>query len=218
MSAIENFADRARTVARTIVLPEGQDHRVITAAVKAVCDVCVTSSNALKIVKRLPQKNIFFIPDQNLGRYVAEQLPEKNVILNDGCCPVHAGVTAHQLLQMKSAHPNALVLTHPECREEVVALSDFVGSTADILSFATKSEGKEFIICTEMGIAYPLQMQNPNKQFFFVTDDFCCADMKLNTPEKILQVLKTQENEVLLDENLCASAMRPLNRMLELAQ
>ena len=173
-----------------------------TAELKSMSDVCVTSSNALKIVKRLPQKNIFFIPDQNLGRYVAEQLPEKNVILNDGCCPVHAAVTAHRLLQMKSAHPNALVLTHPECREEVVALSDFVGSTADILSFATKSEGEEFIICTEMGIAYPLQMQNPNKQFFFVTDDFCCADMKLNTPEKILQVLKTEENEVVLDENL----------------
>ena len=189
-----------------------------TAELKSMSDVCVTSSNALKIVKRLPQKNIFFIPDQNLGRYVAEQLPEKNVILNDGCCPVHAVVTAHRLLQMKSAHPNALVLTHPECREEVVALSDFVGSTAEILSFATKSEGEEFIICTEMGIAYPLQMQNPNKQFFFVTDDFCCADMKLNTPEKILQVLKTEENEVVLDENLCASAMRPLNRMLELAQ
>ena len=107
-----------------------------TAELKCRSDVCVTSSNAVKIVKNLPNKNIFFIPDRNLGSFVAEQVPEKNIIVNDGCCPIHAAVTAEQIKNKKDAHPEALVLTHPECEEPVLALSDFIGSTADIIKFA----------------------------------------------------------------------------------
>ena len=120
-----------------------------TAALKCKSDVCVTSSNAIKIVKALPNKNIFFIPDKNLGSFVAKQVPEKNIILNDGCCPIHAKITAAQIQREKQAHPNALVLTHPECEAEVVEMSDFVGSTAEIIDFAKESSSKEFIVCTE---------------------------------------------------------------------
>ena len=189
-----------------------------TAELKCLSDVCVTSSNALKIVRDLPNQNIFFIPDENLGRFVASKIPEKNVILNDGCCPIHASVTLSQLTSMKAAHPNALVLTHPECREEIVALSDYVGSTAELITFTQQNDAEEYIICTEEGIAYPLQLHNPGKRFYFVSQEICCADMKLNTPEKILQVLRTGENEVILDKELMARAMVPLTKMLEMTK
>lgn len=186
-----------------------------TAALKCDSDICVTSSNAVKIVKSLPNKNIFFIPDENLGRYVAKQVPEKNIILNKGFCPIHNSVTAQELLTAKAAHPDALTLAHPECREEVLALSDYIGSTAGILSFAASSDCGEFIICTEEGVGYPLRIKNPEKQFYFVKQDFCCPDMKLNTPEKLLNVLITEENEITVDEDLRKRALLPLDRMLE---
>ncbi len=189
-----------------------------SAELKRASDVCVTSSNALKIVARLENKNIFFIPDGNLGRFVKEKVTDKNIILNDGCCPVHAKIEREQLLKMKAAHPEALVLTHPECREEIVKNSDFIGSTADIIKFAKESKAKEFIICTEEGVSYPMQRDNPDKKFYFVTDDFICKDMKLNTLDKILHVLKTEENEVFVDLELAKAAMKPLDRMLELAK
>lgn len=187
-----------------------------TAELKCHSDVCVTSSNAVKIVKALPNRNVFFIPDENLGRFVQGQVPEKNVILNDGCCPIHAAVSAEQLKAMKEKYPDALVLTHPECREEIVALSDYVGSTAEILSYANGSENKQFIICTESGVGYALEQKRPDHEFIFVTDPFCCADMKLNTPEKVLRVLETEENEVLVSDEKRKRALLPLDRMLEI--
>ena len=189
-----------------------------TAELKCHSDVCVTSSNAIKIVRDLPNRNIFFIPDENLGRYVAQQVPEKNIILNDGHCPIHHAITAEQLLSAKAAHPGALVLTHPECRSDILALSDVIGSTAEILQFAEKSEHTEFIVCTEDGVGYPLELLNPGKKFWFVTEQFCCADMKLNTPEKVLHVLRTGENEVFIDEEIRRRALLPLDRMLEMAK
>ncbi len=189
-----------------------------TAALKCCSDVCVTSSNAVKIVRSLPNRNIFFIPDRNLGSYVAKQLPEKNIILNDGCCPIHHSVTAEQLAAAKAAHPGAVVLTHPECQPDVLALSDYIGSTADILKFAAELDCSEFIICTENGVGYPLELNNPAKKFWFVTESFCCADMKLNTPEKVLHVLRTGQNEVFIDEETRRRALLPLDRMLELAK
>ena len=137
-----------------------------TAALKCQSDVCVTSSNAVNIVRSLPNKNIFFIPDRNLGRFVAKQVPEKNIILNDGCCPIHAAITAEQLMQIKDAHPNAPILIHPECEPELLAISDFIGSTAEIIDYATKSERNEFIICTESGVDYKLMTDNPAKKFY----------------------------------------------------
>lgn len=189
-----------------------------TAELKAQSDVCVTSSNAVKIVRNLPNHNIFFIPDRNLGRFVAEQVPEKNVMLNDGCCPVHVAISAKQVLEGKKRHPDALVLSHPECCEEVLALSDYIGSTADIISYASQSPRRTFLICTEDGVAYRLQQDNPDKRFYFPQTCPCCPDMKLNTPEKILYVLRTGENAVQVEEALRLRALVPLENMLKLAK
>ena len=189
-----------------------------TADLKCHSDICVTSSNAVKIVKNLPNKNIFFIPDKNLGSYVAEQVPEKNIILNDGYCPIHAALTVDDLKKTIEEHPMAKVLTHPECEREILELSDYIGSTADILKYANESEYGEFIICTEDGVGYPLKKNNPDKKFYFAGEQFKCMDMKLNTPEKLLHVLKTGENEIKVSKTKREKALLPLKRMLESAK
>lgn len=189
-----------------------------TAALKCQSDVCVTSSNAVNIVRSLPNKNIFFIPDRNLGRFVAKQVPEKNIILNDGCCPIHAAITAEQLMQIKDTHPNAPILIHPECEPELLAISDFIGSTAEIIDYATKSERNEFIICTESGVDYKLMTDNPAKKFYYPSPCPCCTDMKRNTLEAVLSVLEKEDNEVIVDRSVSERALRPLNKMLELGR
>ena len=189
-----------------------------TAELKCQSDVCVTSSNAVKIVKALPNKNIFFIPDKNLGRYVAKQVPEKNVILNHGYCPIHVKVSLEEVLQEKKLHPTALVLSHPECEENILNISDYIGSTAEIIDFAKQSEKDEFIICTEDGVEFELIKTNPNKKFYFTKTRPCCVDMKLNTLDKLLKVLETEENAIEVDEETRERALLPLNRMLELAK
>ncbi len=189
-----------------------------TAELKSKSDVCVTSSNAIKIVKSLPNKNIFFIPDKNLGRYVSEQVPEKNIILNDGCCPIHAKITAKQLMETKEKYPKAKVLSHPECDKEILALSDYIGSTAEIISYVEEAEDEEYIIVTEMGVLYRLREENPDKKFYFPNPEPCCADMKLNTLERILKVLETEENPIEMESEMREKALAPLEKMLELAR
>lgn len=189
-----------------------------TAEMKCQSDVCVTSSNAVKIVKNLPNKNIFFIPDENLGRYVAEQVPEKNVILNDGYCPRHKAITPEQVLRVKQKHPDALVLSHPECVKAVLKVSDYIGSTAGIIDYAHRTEEKEFIICTEAGVAYQLKKNDPDKSFYFVEPCPFCVNMKKNILEKVLNILETEENTVEVDEETRLKALLPLDRMLELAK
>lgn len=189
-----------------------------TAELKCQSDVCVTSSNAVRIIKALPNKNIFFIPDRNLGAFVAKQIPEKNIILNDGCCPVHARMTAEQVNQARDSHPDALVLSHPECEGSVLSLSDFIGSTAEIISFAKANGASEFIVCTEIGVDYKLISDNPDKHFYFPNPRPCCTDMKRNTLESVLSVLKNEDLAVEVSEDVRKRALIPLNRMLELAQ
>ena len=189
-----------------------------TAELKCQSDVCVTSSNAVKIVKALPNKNIFFIPDKNLGNFVKESISDKNIILNDGCCPIHAKITVSHLEKEKRKHPEALVLTHPECEKEILECSDYIGSTADIISFAKKSEADEFIICTEEGVNYKLVTDNPHKKFYFPNPKPCCQDMKLNTLENLVKCLEQEENVVEVSEEIRMRALVPLDRMLELAK
>lgn len=189
-----------------------------TAELKCKSDVCVTSSNAVKIVKALPNKNIFFIPDKNLGSFVAKQVPEKNIILNDGCCPIHARLTAAQIREQRELHPEALVLTHPECGPDVLALSDYIGSTADIIAFAKADTADEFIVCTESGVDFKLITDNPDKRFYYPNPRPCCADMKLNTLEAVLSVLEKEDKEVTVDEDIRQGALIPLERMLELGK
>lgn len=189
-----------------------------TADLKCKSDVCVTSSNAVKIVKALPNKNIFFIPDKNLGNFVKESVPEKNIVLNDGCCPIHAKISVSHLEEEKRKHPEALVLTHPECEKALLELSDYIGSTADIISYAKESAASEFIICTEEGVNYRLVKDNPNKRFYFPNPKPCCEDMKLNTLENLVKCLETEENVVEVSGEIRERALVPLNRMLELAK
>lgn len=189
-----------------------------TAEIKCYSDVCVTSSNAVKIVKALSNKNIFFVPDENLGRFVAEQVPEKNVILNDGFCHVHATITEDNIKEIKAKYPKALVAAHPECREEVLKHADYIGSTSGIIDYATKTDNEEFIIATECGVGYELKVNNPQKKFYFAGIKHFCPNMKLNSVEKILHVLQTGENEVIVSDEVREGALKPLNRMLELAK
>ena len=189
-----------------------------TAELKTHSDVCVTSANAVKIVKALPNKNIFFIPDKNLAHFIAEQVPEKNFVYNEGYCPIHEHMQIEEIKEAKAQHPAAEVLAHPECPKAVLAISDYVGSTSGIIDYATKSEKQEFIICTENGVRYKLEKDNPGKKFYFTETEPVCTDMKLITLEKVLHVLKTGENEVHLSEELRTDSRKPLEKMLELAK
>ena len=188
-----------------------------TAQIKAHSDVCVTSSNAVRIVKALPQSKIFFIPDNNLGHYVASQLPEKTFIFHDGFCHVHKSIHAENVKEAKGLHPDALVLTHPECTWDVLELSDFIGSTSEIIDYATASDHDKFIICTEMGVFYELQQKNPQKKFYNVGHRQFCPNMKKITLDKVEQALTNMAPEMFVDEEVSKKASVALERMLELA-
>ena len=187
-----------------------------TAELKRYSDVCVTSANAVDIVGALPNRNIFFIPDKNLARFVAEQVPEKNFIFNRGYCPVHEQMSLAEVEQAKARHPEAEILTHPECPESLCRMSDYVGSTSGIIQYAGRSSAREFIVCTENGVRYELEKRYPEKRFYFTDTEPVCRDMKMITLEKVLHVLKTGENEVKVSEAVREEAKRPLERMLEL--
>lgn len=166
----------------------------------------------------MPNKNILFIPDKNLGRFVAEQVPEKNVILVKGYCPIHEAIQAQELKKLAEEHPEAEILVHPECRSEVIGMADYVGSTSGIIKYAAASAKKEFIIGTESGVRYELERQNPEKRFYFPETEPVCRDMKRITLEKVLHVLKTGENRAFVNPDQAEAAGRTLTRMLELAK
>ena len=189
-----------------------------TAELKAHSDVCVTSANALKIAERLPNKNIFFIPDQHLARYISTKLPEKNFIFNEGWCPIHNELTKEELLKAKEKYPNAKIAIHPECPIETVELGDYVGSTSGIIKYVTESDAEEFIICTEDGVLYELQEKNPNKKFYLPKEKFQCVGMKKITLDKIINSLETLEPQVHLRDEIITEANKPLENMLEMAK
>ena len=151
-----------------------------TAELKSCSDVCVTSANAVQIVKALPNKNIFFIPDRNLAHYIAGLVPEKHFVYNEGYCPVHEQMQTSEILKAKEAHPAAEVLSHPECPEKVLEISDYIGSTSGIIKYAGESAAGEFIVCTENGVRYELEKRYPDKKFWFTETEPVCRDMKLS--------------------------------------
>lgn len=191
-----------------------------SAEVKAESDVCVTSSNAVKVVKGIENKQIYFIPDSHLAHFVAESLPEKEFIYHDGYCPIHQLIDKESLLKAKEKHPEALVLSHPECAEDILKLSDYVGSTADIIKFAREDKAQEYIIATETGVFHQLEKENPKKQFYPVNDCQICMDMKKVTMEKIEAILENldAQKEIILDESIMEQAKKPLEQMLVLAK
>ena len=189
-----------------------------TAEIKSWSDVSVTSANAVQIVRNLPNKNILFIPDRNLGRFVAAQVPEKNVMVVKGYCPIHEKISADEIRELKAAHPDAEILVHPESNKEVTDLADYVGSTTGIIKYASSSDKKEFIIGTEIGVRYELEKQNPDKTFYFTKTLPVCHDMKKITLEKILHVLMKEDTIVHVAEEQADAAKETLTRMLDLAK
>ncbi|MDE7265235.1 MAG: quinolinate synthase NadA [Clostridia bacterium] len=185
-----------------------------TAELKTIADVCVTSSSAVKICRAIPEKNILFIPDINLGTYVKNQVPEKNFKLLSGGCPTHAKIEKSDVLSAKKAHPNALFLVHPECRPEVVALADYVGSTTGIMDYAEKSAAKEFIIGTENSIVQHLQFRCAGKKFYPLSKDLVCHNMKITTLADVLNCLEEGGEEIVLDEELRAQAVKCIEKMI----
>ncbi len=188
-----------------------------TAAVKAECDVCVTSSNAVKIVKSLEQDEIIFVPDQNLADYVQKQVPEKKIIKWHGFCATHHRVRVPDMEKAREAKPGAKVLVHPECPPEVVSKADFVGSTKQIIEYATQSSDKKFIIGTEMGILYELKKRNPDKQFYLLSQGLICPNMKKTTLQDVYNALKEMKHNITVEEEIRLKARKSLDRMLELA-
>ena len=188
-----------------------------TAELKTVCDVCVTSASALKIVKALDDKDIIFIPDINLGSYIASKLPEKNIITVNGGCPYHASVTEAEAIKAKADHPEAELLVHPECKAEVVRYADFVGSTTAIIDYAKKSYKKEFIIGTENSIVEYMQYECPDKLFYPLSARLICQDMKLTTLPDIYNILKgVGGEEIKLDNDVRLKAKHSIDEMLRL--
>ncbi len=188
-----------------------------TAALKAECDVCVTSSSALKIISKLDAPEILFIPDKNLGSFVKKSFPEKNIVLMNGYCPVHAQITEDDVLKAKSEHPDALLAVHPECDKSVVKHADMAGSTAEIIDYALKAE-KSVIIGTERGVADYLIPKYPDKKLYYLCPEkLTCRDMKYITPELLLKSLKNEGGEKIeLDSELMNNARHSIDEMLRL--
>ena len=186
-----------------------------TSSLKTECDVCVTSASALKIVKQLPQKDILFIPDCNLGGWLAQQIPEKNFHFIQGGCPVHTRIKADDVAAAKAAHPDALLLVHPECLKEVTDQADYAGSTTGIMAYAKKSDAKEFIIATENTIDQHLQFDCPGKKFYALSKACVCEDMRLTTLVDVYNCLLGEAGEeiVLSDEERLA-AQKSIDTML----
>ena len=193
-----------------------------TAALKAVCDVCVTSATAVKIVSKMKNNKILFIPDCNLGSYVKKQVPDKDIKLLQGGCPVHAAVTLSELKAAKKKHPEALILVHPECRPEITESADYVGSTSGIMSYAIKSSAKEFIIGTEMSITEHLQYACPDKNFYYLSKKIICPNMKLTTLMDVYNTLKSigydNAQEIVMSDDEIKKSRICIDEMIRLGE
>lgn len=186
-----------------------------TAAIKAECDICCTSSIAEKVVRSLTHKQILFLPDRNLGQYIAKKVPEKEFIFWAGFCPTHNALTTMHVKEAREAHPDALLAVHPEAPPEVVDLADFVGSTKQIIDYCTQTNAKEFIIGTEEGVLHQLHKLNPDKNFYMLRYRFICPNMKKTTMELLYESLRDMKHEIILDEETIRKASLSLERMLQ---
>ncbi|MDD4031608.1 MAG: quinolinate synthase NadA [Bacteroidales bacterium] len=188
-----------------------------TAELKTVCDVCVTSSSAVRIVRKIENPDILFVPDCNLGDWIAKQVPEKNIKLVRGGCPTHLRITVRDVEKARKMHPDALLLLHPECHPSVIALADYVGSTTGIMSYVEQSEAKEFIIGTENSIVQHLQFKCPNQKFYPLSKDCVCHNMKLTTLADVYNCVKGSEGEeIVITPDVIAGAKKCIDEMLRL--
>jgi quinolinate synthase len=189
-----------------------------SAEVKAECDICCTSSNAITVVNSIENKDILFVPDQNLASYIAKQVPEKNIILWKGYCITHHRIKPDEVIEMKKLHPDALLLVHPECQQSIADLADFVGSTKQIIDYARKSDNEKFIIGTEMGVLFKLKNENPNKKFYLMSQGLICPNMKKTSLQSVHDALAKKQYEINLSEDIITRASRCLTRMLEVCK
>ena len=185
-----------------------------TAEVKSECDICCTSANAVDIVRSLGSKQVLFVPDMHLGSYVGSKLPDVEVITYPGYCPTHVRILPEDLIKQKELHPEAKVLSHPECGTEIAKLSDVVGSTTAIIKYATESNEKSFIIATEIGVVDRLRRDLPDKEFIHVSYKAVCPSMKWNKLEDIYNVLLNETNEVNVNQDCAKKAINMIDRML----
>ncbi|RLF56905.1 MAG: quinolinate synthase [Thermoplasmata archaeon] len=189
-----------------------------TADVKAVSDVCCTSSNAVKVIKSLKEDKVIFVPDRNLGLYVKRFVKDKEIILWPGMCPTHHSlINKEDILKLKEEHPGAEVMVHPECKPEVIDIADFVFSTNGMVKHVRKSNSKEFIVGTERELCYRLKKENPDKEFYPVSRAIC-SNMKKITLEKVLHSLENLEPELKLPDDIIERAKKPLSRMMEIGR
>lgn len=189
-----------------------------TAEVKSECDMCCTSSNAVNIVKSMNEGKILFVPDTYLGKWVEKQLGNVEVITYPGFCPTHLQIRPKDIEEARKAHPNALVLAHPECHMSVSDMADYVGSTTGIMKFAKESDNKSFIIATEQGVVDRLKRDLSDKEIIPVKDNVVCPNMKMTSLEDILEVLETEKNEINVDADIAEKAVKCIDRMLEVSK
>ncbi len=225
-----SLADSCKAEDLAKFLEQYPNHTVIsyvntTAAVKCLTDITCTSSNAVQIVEALPKdENILFLPDRNLGGYIKQKTGRKNMVLWDGACHVHQRFSLDRILELKRENPEAKLLVHPESPRPVVLLADCVGSTAELLKYSIEDSAKCYIVATESGILYNMQLASPEKMFIPAPpdDSTCacndCAYMKLNTLEKIANSLENMSGEVLLDSEVIEKAKRPIERMIDMSR
>ena len=189
-----------------------------TAEVKSECDICCTSSNAVKIVDSLKAKEIMFVPDTYLGKWIENQLANVKVNTFTGFCPTHLRIKPEDIDAAREKYPNALVLAHPECHKEVCLRADYVGSTTGIMKYAMESDKKQFVIATEKGVVDRLQRDCKDKEFILIKDNIVCPNMKRNSLEDIYNVLKNETNEITVDEEMAKKALKCIDRMLEVCK
>jgi quinolinate synthase len=189
-----------------------------SAAIKAESDICCTSSNAIQIVQSLKDfKEVIFIPDKNLGRYVQQHVPDKKIILWEGFCPTHIRVSKEEIVKAKEEHPGAEVVAHPECNPDVLSVSDHICSTGGMFKYVKSSSSKAFIIATESGMLYRLRKDNPDKKFYMPTDRLVCPTMKLTTLGWVAHSLEAMEHEVKISGEVRDKAYNALQRMLRVS-
>ena len=189
-----------------------------TAEVKSECDICCTSSNVLKILRSLNKKEVLFVPDANLGKWAESQLDGIKITVFDGNCPVHNNVTVEAVANARKKYPNAKILIHPECKPEVSALGDYIGSTSGIINYVKGSTDNQFVIVTEKGVVDRLKRDYPNKEFILISDNMICESMKLTTLEEILYSLENEVNEITLDEKVRTRSLGCIERMLKVSK
>lgn len=188
-----------------------------SAECKAEMDFCCTSANAVKLVKSLDSKRIIFVPDCNLGHYVQRFVPDKEIVLWPGFCPTHQGITPEQVQVLKSKHPSAVFMAHPECRPEIIDIADFVGSTNGMINFVSETDADEIIVGTELDMVYPLSKKAPSKKFYWLSTAVC-PTMKMITLESIVRSLELMEHKVELSEETIERARLPLERMTQIGR